>query len=55
MDAAKGKFDKRSLGRCPAKGRVSFKTGPIPTLKDRLRNRNSKPARNFLRRQLGQK
>lgn len=52
MDAAKDKFDKRSLGRDPTFGRLAFKTGVIPSRKDRLRNRNSKIARNFLRRQL---
>jgi hypothetical protein len=50
------KLNKRQLvGRDPAKGLLAFATGAIPTLKDRLRNRNSKASRNFLRRQLRQK
>ena len=40
------------MGRDPCKGMVSFKSGVIPTLKDRKRNRNSKAACNELRRQL---
>jgi hypothetical protein len=46
------RFNKRQLiGRDPTFGRLSFRTGVIPNEKDRLRNRNSKIARNHLRRQ----
>lgn len=45
--------DKRQLvGRDPTKGMLAFKTGTQLTRKDRLRNRNSKVARQNLRRQL---
>lgn len=40
------------VGRDPAMGRVSFKTGAILTKKDRKRNRNSKDARRELRKQI---
>lgn len=45
--------EKRQLiGRDPTKGMLAFKTGAIKTRKDRLRNRNSKQARQQLRRHL---
>lgn len=37
------------LGRDPTKGILSFKTGIIKTIKDKLRNRNSKVARKKLK------
>lgn len=52
MGIARNKFDKRLLGRVPDCGRVSFKTGASLTRKDRLKNRNSRLAREILRRQL---
>ena len=52
MAAARGKFDKRSLGRDPGLGMVAFKTGAILTRKDRLRNRKTKVAKEWLRRQI---
>jgi len=48
------KSDKVKLGRDPSCGRVCFKTGAIRTLKDKLRNRKSKQARNELRKQLSE-
>lgn len=42
-------FDRSTLGRDPAMGRLAFKTGVILNEKDRLRNRNSKLARRELR------
>lgn len=44
-------FDKRLLGRDPTHGKVSFRTGSILTRKDKLKNRKSKLAKNFLRSQ----
>ena len=45
-------FNKRQLGRDSTKGMLSFRTGVIPNLKDRERNRKSKAARKQLRDQL---
>jgi len=49
----KQKFDKIKLvGRDPTLGFLSFKTGVIKTLKDKLRNRNSKASRAERRKEL---
>jgi len=46
----KKKIDKTKLvGRDPTKGMLSFKTGIIKTIKDKLLNRNSKIARKKLK------
>ena len=39
-------------GRDPAMGRVSFRTGTLPNRKDKMRRRNSRLARQALKRQL---
>lgn len=46
-------FNKKLLGRDPTHGKVSFRTGDILTRKDKLKNRKSKWAKNFLRKQIG--
>jgi len=51
----RNKGKKIRLGRAPDMGRVSFKTGVILSRKNREGNRNTKHARNELRRQLGDK
>jgi len=53
MKQGKRQLNTRNLiGRDPGKGMVCFKTGIILTRKDRSGNRNSKIARQNLRRQL---
>ena len=46
------KFNRRKLGRDPAMGRLAFRTGMQDSRPNKLSNRNSKLARNELRKQI---